>query len=147
MRRKKPNNVQLHSAFITKISTEPVQSQHTDFPDQNIIVKIPTSPIISPSSSELNRSVEHQLEFTSSYFEKLQQQHPELSRSGGGGVQNKEYRENKTTNQSLPPAIISDVSFLVDSTIQQLNWHNQPKSQKPPNYYQLLGGDRQPPEE
>jgi hypothetical protein len=132
---------------MTKIHTESPQSQRINFADQNIISEEANITNISPSSSEINRHVEQQLEFTSSYFEKLQQHHPELPRSGGG-VDDTEDNEIKKTNQPLPSATISeDVTFLIDSTIQQLTERNQPNSQEQPNYYKLLGGGRQPPEE
>jgi hypothetical protein len=65
----------------------------TDSLTPNNVSADPNLTSISPSSSEINRRVENQLDFATPYFDKLQHQHPEPANSGGGG-------DTQNTNQT-----------------------------------------------
>jgi hypothetical protein len=104
---------------------------------------------ISPSSPEVNRRVEQQLNFSSPYFDQLYKGMPEHTPSSGGGGDTKPKPKTKLksppTKSPLQHAISSDVTLLIESTI--LESDGPPVSRPdPPNHYVSLGEGSSPPE-
>jgi hypothetical protein len=77
MQRRVQCNKKVHGAYMTRTSTEPVHLHDDDSPTPNNVSADPNLTNISPSSSEINRRVQQQLDFATPYFDKLHHQHPE----------------------------------------------------------------------
>jgi hypothetical protein len=145
-------NKKVHEAYMTRTSTEPVYLNDDDSSTPNNVSADPKLTNISPSSSDIYRRVDNQLDFATPYFDKLQHQHPEPANSGGGG--DTQHRKPTTVHQLKQPpptspmqrALTTDVAFLIDSTIQQSMATNEAATEKI-NYFKLLGGGKEPLEE
>jgi hypothetical protein len=85
MTRRRPFDTTHHAAYMTRIFTEPAKLTEVESADANIITMDPDVTDISASSSQVNRRVEQQLNFSSPYFDQLYKGIPEDTQSSGGG--------------------------------------------------------------
>jgi hypothetical protein len=125
MQRRVNCNKKVHEVYMTRTTIEPVYPHYDDSPIPNNVSANPNVINISPSSSEINRRVENQLDFATPYFDILQHQTPEPANSGGGGDTQRRKPTLVCQLKQPPPkspmqrALTTDFAFLIDSTIQQ----------------------------